>query len=104
MIEVYKILTNKYDTNMNFSFETQQESRNKGHNLKLVRHRHHFDLRKYSFAARIVNTWNSQPESVIAAKTTNWLKNRLDKFWNNQELILDYKAELTGIVNRSNII
>jgi len=59
MIEVYKIVTNKYDTNINFSFEKQQDSRTRGHNL-----------RKYSFTARIVNTWNSLPESVIAAETT----------------------------------
>jgi len=94
MIEVYKILTNKYDTNINFSFEKHQDSRTRGHNLKLVSHRHHYDLRKYSFTARIVNTWNSLPESVIAAETTNCFKNSLDKFWNNQEMIFDYKTEL----------
>ena len=106
MIEVYKILTNKYDTNINSSFEKQQDYRTRGHNLKLVSHRHHYDLSKYSFTARIVNTWNSLglPESVIAAETTNCFKNRLDKFWNNQEMIFDYKAELTGIGNGSNII
>ena len=51
MIEVYKILTKKYDTitSINFSFETQQDSRTKGHNLKLVCHRHHCDLIKKLF-------------------------------------------------------
>jgi len=29
---------------------------------------------------------------------------RLEKFWNNQEMIFNYKSELTGIGNRSNII
>jgi len=52
----------------------------------------------------VVVTWNSLPESVIAAETTNCFKNRLDKFWNNQEMVFDYKAELTGIGKRSNII
>ena len=61
--------------------------------------RYHYDLRKYSFSTRIVNTWNGLPESVIAAETTNCFKNRIDKFWNNQEMIFDYKAELTGIGN-----
>ena len=82
----------------------QQDSKTRGHNLKLVSHRHHYDLRKYAFATRIVNTWNSLPESVIAAETTNCFKNRLDKFWNNQEIIFCYKAELTGIGNGSNRI
>ena len=47
-------------------------------------HKHHCDLRNYSFAVRVVNMWNSFPESVIVAETTNCFKNRLDKFWNNQ--------------------
>ena len=34
MIEVYKILSNRYDTNISFSFEKQQDSRTRGHNLK----------------------------------------------------------------------
>jgi len=51
-----------------------------------------------------VNTWISLPESVIAAETTNCFKHRLDKFWNNQGMIFDYKEELTEIGNRSNII
>ena len=63
-----------------------------------------FFLRKYSFTARIVNTWNSLPESVIAAETTNCFNYRLNKFRNNQEMIFDYKAEITVIGNRSNII
>ena len=28
-------------------------------------------------------------------------KNKLDKFWSNRDLINDYKAELTGIENKS---
>ena len=31
----------------------------------------------------------------------NTIKNRLDKFWSDQELVYDYKADLTGIGNRS---
>ena len=72
----------------------------RGHNLKLVNSRCHYDLRKYSFTVRIVNTWNSLPESVISAGTIDTFKNRLDKFWHNQDILLDYKANLTGIGNR----
>jgi len=50
---------------------------------------------------RIMNTWNSLPESVISASTTESVKNKLDKFWSNQDLIFDYSAELTGIGSRS---
>jgi len=37
----------------------------------------------------------------LALSTTDSFKNKLDKFWSNQDLIYNYKAELTGIGNRS---
>ena len=70
MIEVYKILTNKYDSRVNFYLEKQQDSITRGHSLKLVNNRYHYDLRKFSLAPRIVNVWNSLPEIVISADTT----------------------------------
>jgi len=48
-----------------------------------------------------INAWNSLPESVISASTTDSFKNKLDKFRNNQDLIYDYKAEVTGTGSRS---
>ena len=53
------------------------------------------------FTVRIVNLWNSLPENVVSANTVNTFKNRLEKFWSDQELVYDYKADLTGIGNRS---
>jgi len=41
------------------------------------------------------------PESVISVRTTDSFKYKLDKFWSNQDIIFDYKAELTGIRSRS---
>ena len=46
-------------------------------------------------------TWNSLPESVISAGTIDTFKSRLDKLWRNQDVLFDYKANLTGIGNRS---
>ena len=48
------------------------------------------------------------PEIVISAdtrltSTTDTFKRRLDKFWQHQDILYDYKAELTGIGNRSQI-
>jgi len=39
--------------------------------------------------------------SVISANNVNTFKNRLHRFWANQELIFDYKSSLTGTGNRS---
>ena len=101
MIEVYKILTNKYDSRVNLYLEKQQDTITRGHSLKLANN--HYDLRKFSFAPRIVNVWNSLPEIVISADTTDIFKRRLDKFWQHQDILYDYKVELTGVGNRSQI-
>jgi len=91
MIEVYKILTNKYDSWVNLYLEKQQDSITRGHSLKLVNNRYHYDLIKFSFAPRIVNVWNSLPEIVISADTTDTFKRRLDKFWQHQDILYDIR-------------
>jgi len=81
MIEVYKILTENYCKSVNLELELHKKSVTKGHNLKLVNSRHHYDLRKYSFTVRVINIWNSLSDSVISANNVYAFKNRLDKFW-----------------------
>ena len=36
---------------------------------------------------------------VVSAETINTFKNRLDKFWSDQDVLFDYKADLHGIGN-----
>ena len=81
----------------------QQDSITRSHSLKLANNRYHHDLRKFSFAPRIVNAWNSLPEIVISANTTDTFKRRLDKFWQHQDILYDYKVELNRVGNRSQI-
>jgi len=57
----------------------------------------------YFFTNRIINVWNSLPDTVVMSETVNQFKNRLDKFWSNQDLIYSYKAELTGIGSANSI-
>ena len=38
-------------------------------------------LRQNFFSQRVVNYWNSLPNAVVEAETTNSSKNRLDKRW-----------------------
>ena len=60
-----------------------------------------YDLRKFGFVNRVVNTWNSLPNWVVSANTTNTFKSRLDKFWQNQDVIYNFKAQLHGTESRS---
>ena len=49
---------------------------------------------------RVVQPNNSNNE-VVRAESTNTFKSRLDKFWSNQEIIYDYRAEIQGTGSRS---
>ena len=59
-----------------------------------------YDLRKYSFTARTINTWNSLPNKIVDAESVNTGKTRLDKYWRDQPLLYDFKAELAGTGDR----
>jgi len=52
---------------------------------------------------RVVNIWNSLPNYVVSANTNNVFKNRLDKFWQDQEIICDFKAQLEGTGSQSGV-
>jgi len=45
---------------------------------------------------RVISLWNSLPTHVITAVSVDSFKNRLDKFWANEEACFDYKANLSG--------
>jgi hypothetical protein len=46
--------------------------------LKLVEHGCHVASRKFSFSFRVVDTWNSLSENIIACDTLNKFKSRLE--------------------------
>jgi len=51
------------------------EKQRDSNNLKLVNNRYHYDLRKFFHAPLgIRNVWNSLPEIVISANTTDTFK------------------------------
>ena len=37
---------------------------------------------------------NSLPEAVVCADTVDTFKNRLDKFWQDQEVLYNFKADI----------
>jgi len=49
----------------------------------------------------VIPTWNSLSDHVVSAETVNTFKNRLDRFWSNQDVHYDYTADLHGIGNRT---
>jgi len=60
----------------------------------LQKDRFKYDLRKFCFSNRIIDIWNSLPDFFVSGNTTNIFKDRLDKFWVNQDILYDFKAQL----------
>jgi hypothetical protein len=104
MIEVYKILTGKYDSMVAPNLALVGSTYTRGNDYKLQNVRTHYDLRKHFFTNRVTNIWNSLPNNIVKVDSINQFKNRLDKFWQHQEILYNYKAELTGIGSRSEIV
>ena len=103
MIEVYKIVTNKYQSTVSPVLRLNSNRNTRGNKYKLISHSFHYDVRKYSFTPRVVNIWNSLPDRVVDANSVDVFKKRLDEFWCNQAVRFDWKATLTGTGNRSEI-
>ena len=101
MIEVFKITHNIYDSEVSPNLRYYPKSNTRCNKYKLLNHTFHYDLRKYSFSARIVNIWNSLPNTVVDVDTVCLFKARLDKFWQHQVVKYDFTADLTGIGDRS---
>jgi len=59
-----------------------------------------YDLRKFSFSRTL---WNSLPDTVVEAESVNSFKARLDRFWNDQEVKYNWKADIKGTGSRSNV-
>jgi len=61
----------------------------------------HYNLRKHFVSNRIIAVWNSLPNIIVNAESTNIFKNCLDRFWVNQEIKFDRHANIAGIGSRS---
>ena len=101
MIEMFKIIHQKYDASCSPSFQFSNRVDTRGNKYKLHNKTFHYHIRKYSFTARTINTWNSLPNKIVDAECVNTFKTRLDKYWSDQPLLYDFKAEIAETGDRS---
>jgi len=99
LIEVYKIIHDMYDRSVALELPRNVSS-TRGNKYKLQKHSFHYNFRKFSFAARVVNVWNSLPDHVVDVNSLKQFETRLDKFWSNQDVMFDWTAEITGTGDR----
>ena len=100
MIELYKITTDIYDKEscefIRLWKDVAPRTGMRGHQKKNFPQQAKTTIRKISFALRNVNIWNSLPQHIVNATSVNSFKNRLDRFWKDQEIVYDnFKAKIT---------
>ena len=100
---MYKIITGKYDPSTAPQIIRAHSTVTRGNQLRLEKARCKYDLRKYFFTNRTDNIWNSLPNHVVLAESTNSFKSHLDNHWKNQEIIFNFQSEITGKGIRSEI-
>ena len=100
MIEVYKLLQGKYDSDVSNIVKRHKDSDTKdgtrGHSLKLFLERACINVRKESFSSRVKQVWNDLLEVVVTTPSVNSLKNHLNKHWGTEQFLYNYKAALPG--------
>jgi hypothetical protein len=95
MIETFKIITGTYDNEVTEGiFDLDPNTRTRGHSKKIKKKFCRINLRKFSFTNRIVDLWNTLPQSVIDAKDVRQFEIRLDKYWEHQDVKFEYKASI----------
>ena len=65
MIEVFKVVSGKYDSSVSMQIPTNEISSTRGNKYKLIKDSFRLDIRKYSFSSRIVNIWNSLRNQMV---------------------------------------
>ena len=81
LIEVYKILNGYYNMDSSTFFTLSNATITRDHQFKLFKVRSRLLVRHHFFTNRIVNHWNSLPNSVVTAPTVATFKQRLDDLW-----------------------
>jgi len=75
----------------------------RGNTFKIFQEHVHYNLRVYYFSNRVIQMWNSLPDSVVESNSINCFKNNLDKFCqnHNEDVKFNWKSSITGARSRS---
>ena len=81
MLETFEIITGRDRLESEIFFELNRSNRCRGHKLKLKKPSSRLNIRKFSFAHRIIDEWNKLPEEVIESRSLNQFKAGIDRYF-----------------------
>jgi len=65
----------------------------RGNDLRIFKTHFKYDLRKFYFTNRVGDAWNSLPNWIVMANSTNTFKHRLDTCWQIQIIYSFHKQK-----------
>ncbi|KAG1656656.1 Adenylate cyclase type 3 [Nymphon striatum] len=99
MIEVFKILSIKYDCQVVADiFKIREDFNTRGHTFKIYKTFSRLNIRKNSFTYRTVDRWNNLPSDVVMSKTME-VTSRLLFVW--KETVEEQKAQVEDMRHKN---
>ena len=74
LIEIYRILNGLEKINPDSLFTKYKYNNTRCHTMKLEKKHVHLDIIKYFFTQRVIDYWNTLPQTAIDAETINHCK------------------------------
>ena len=68
------------DTEIAHVLTVAENSRTRGHSMKLIKYHCSIDATKYYFSNRVFNVWNSLPNYIVSAPSVSSFKRHLQQF------------------------
>nr|XP_054750193.1 uncharacterized protein LOC129255900 [Lytechinus pictus] len=81
MIFVHQLMHGLINLPLDHFFTKSVGRSTRGHCLKLQKEHCRLDIRSKSFSRRVIDDWNSLPESIVVLPTTESFKMHVDKHW-----------------------
>lgn len=91
MIEAFKYFKTPESYNT-LRLVKNTQGRTRGHTYKLEKLRSNTNIGSSLFSRRITQDWNNLPESVVGAPSLQCFKSRLDKHWESEDTLFNYRA------------
>ena len=85
MITTYQLLHGGMALSPSKFMTRHDKEQTRGHHWKLTKPRAQTLLRRNALSTRIVNDWNSLPNSVVSASSLSLFKTNLDKHWDSSK-------------------
>ena len=80
LIQVFKLMHSIGNVYYSYLFEINNTT-TRGHRLKLKKQFCKTNCRKYSFCHRVINDWNSLPQTIVKTRNLNSFKTGIDRFF-----------------------